>query len=352
LFSDVHELLRRRLAQLDSVITAMLFAIFASWLSPVLPMAPILSIFAPAGSPKNLTLQLLALLFRHPLRLTGLKRGDLLRVPMSLQPTLILDEPDLRPAMQSILQASAHRGSYVSNGDGVQDLFGPKIICSRKPHFGTELEAEVLRVALIPASGQVPILDQKEQESLAEEFQARFLGYYLRSFGNVQIPKFDVSDLAQPIQELARAFGAAVVGDEDLQSKILPLLKVKDEEIRADRASALESVVVEAGLFFIHQGGSSTVRAGSAAKKVEAIFKGRGSDQKVSPEQVGWAWKRLGIPSGRINRAGNGIELTVATSRLIHQLAISFGVRAIQGGLRTDCRYCGELEAMIAQSKT
>jgi hypothetical protein len=349
LFTDVHDFLRRHLAQLDSCITAMVFAIFASWISPVLPMAPILSIFAPAGSPKNLALQLLALLCRRPLRLAGLKRGDLLRVPMSLEPTLLLDEPDLQPAMQSILQAGAHRGSYVSSGDRMQDLFGPKIICSSKQLLGTELEAEVLRVALIPASGQVPVLDKKAQEEVAEEFQARFLGYFLRNFSRVQIPNFDVSDLALPIQDLARAFGAGVVGDEDLQAKILPLLKVKDEEIRSDRASAFDSVVVEASLFFIHQEGWSKVRAQSAAEKVEAIYKGRGSDQKVSPESVGWAWKRLGIPSGRINKAGNGVELTVQVCRLVHRLAFSYGVRAVQSGFRSGCRYCDELESESGQ---
>jgi hypothetical protein len=295
---------------------------------------------------------LLALLCRRPLRLAGLKRGDLLRLPMSLQPTLLLDDPDLQPAMQSILQAGAHRGSYVPNGDSMRDLFGPKIICSRKPLLGTELETDVLRVSLIPVSGQLPILDKKAEEEIADEFQSRFLGNFLRNFSRVQVPNFDGSDLALPVQALARAFGAAVVGDEELQAKILPLLKVQDEEIRSDRASAFDSVVVEAGLFFIHQGGWSKVRAESTAEKVEAIYKGRGSDQKISSESVGWAWKRLGIPSGRINRAGNGIELSVATSRLIHRLAISFGVRAIQGGLRSECRYCRELESMIVQSKT
>src|SRR5579862_3050312 len=344
LFTAVHKLFSSRLGQLDSCVTAMVFAVFASWMSPLLPMAPILSIFAPAGSPKDSALQLLGVLCRRPLRLAGLKRGELLRVPMSLQPTLLLDETDLRPAMQSILEAGTQKGSYVPSSDGMRDLFGPKIVCSRKPLLGTELEAHALRIALIPVSEPLPILDTKVQEDLAEEFQARFLGYFLGNCGSVQIPKFDVGGLAPPFQGLARAFGAAVVGDEELQAKIIPLLSVQDEEIRSNRASAFDSVVVEAGLFFIHQGGWSKVRAESTAEKVEAIYKGRGSDREVSPESVGWAWKRLRIPSGRINRAGNGIELTVPTCRLIHQLAISFGVRAIQGGPRDDCRFCRELE--------
>src|SRR5580700_8168699 len=111
----------------------MVFAIFVSWFSPVLPMAPIISIYAPAGTPKNLVLQLLSLFCRRPLRLIGLRRGDLLRVPMSLRPTLLLDEPDLKPAMEAILLSSSQRGTHIPSGRGMQDLFGPKIICSRNP---------------------------------------------------------------------------------------------------------------------------------------------------------------------------------------------------------------------------
>jgi len=159
-------------------------------------MAPILSIFAPPGTPKNRALQLLDLLCRRPLRLAGLGRGELLRIPMSLHPTLLLDEPVLKHAMQSTLQAGAHRGCYVSTGNGMRDLFGPKIICTRKPIVGTELEADVLRVALIPVARQLPSLDQKTGKEIAEKFQARFLSYFLRNSGGVQIPNFKGSHLS------------------------------------------------------------------------------------------------------------------------------------------------------------
>jgi hypothetical protein len=349
LFTDVHGLLRRHLGQLDSCITGMVFAIFVSWLSPALPMAPVLSIFAPPGSPKDLTLQLLSLLCRRPLCLAGAKRSDLLRVPMSLQPTLLLDEPDLQPAMQAILQAGTYRGRCVPAGDGVRELFGPKIICTRKPAQGAELEAVGLRVALIPASGQLPFLDENEQREIADQFQARFLGYFLRNCGRAQVQKCGVSDLAQPLQDLTRAFGMAVSGDDELLARILPLLKIRDEEMRSDRAGAFDSVVLEAILSFIHQGGWSKVRMDGIADRVSAIFKGRGFDEAPSPERVGWAVKRLNIPSGRINRAGNGIELTEATRRLVHELAFSYGVRAMQAALPGECQSCRELRSAVEQ---
>src|SRR5271170_5634014 len=352
LFTDVHRLLRDHLGQLDSCITAMVFTIFAAWLSPVLPMAPILSIYAPVGSPKNLTLQLLSLLCPRPLCMAGVKRSDLLRMPMKLRPTLLLAEPDLQPAVRNILHASAHRGFYVPSGDGVRDLYGPKIIMTSKSPYIDSLEAEVLQIALIPVSGQRPPLDKKTTEQVAEEFQARFLGYFLQNFSAVPLPTFDVSDLAAPIQDLARAFGAAIIGDTELQAGILPLLRTLDEKIRADRACTSDAVVLEALLFFIHEGGSSKVRTDNIAEKVCAIYSGRGSDEQPSAESVGWAMRRLGIPSGRINRAGNGVELNVSTCQLIHRLAKSHGVRAMDGGLREECRYCRELERIIAQATT
>jgi hypothetical protein len=122
LFTDVHAVLRRCLRQPDQVVTALVFAVFVSWLSPALTMTPIISIFAPLGSPKNIALQLLDLLCRRPLRLVGVKRGELLRAPMSIGPTLLLDEPDLQPNMQLLLQASARRGSHVLNGQGTRNV--------------------------------------------------------------------------------------------------------------------------------------------------------------------------------------------------------------------------------------
>ena len=344
LFTDVHALLRRHLAQLNPCITAMVFAIFASWMSPVLPIAPILLIFAPAGSPRNLVLQMLGMLCRRPLRLVGLRRADIVRLPMPLQPTLLLDQPDLRPEMQTMLQSSTHRGSRIIGSQGIAEFYGPKIICSRKLPQGTALETDALRIALIPVAGELPPLDKTAEVEITEEFQARFLGYFLRNSSRVQIPRFEMSQFSLPMQDLARAFGAALVGDDELQQKILPLLSIQDEEIRADRASAFDSVVLEAILSFIHQGGSKKVRSNELAEKVSAIHKGRGFDEESSPESVGWAVRRLGIPSGRINRAGNGIDLNASTCRLVHKLAQSHGVRAMQRGPLSTCRFCRALE--------
>ncbi len=352
LFTDVHDLLTRHLAQLEGCITALACAVFLSWMSPALPMTPVLWIFFPAGSPRNRVLQMLSLLSRRPVRIVGLRRGDIARLPMWLQPTLLLDEPDLRREMQMILQSSTYRGARTVSSHGLFEFYGPKIVCSHHLPHSTALGTEALKATLIPIAGQLPTLDQKIEEEIAEEFQARFLGHFLRNAANAQSANFDATRFTLPIQDIARTVSAAVMGDGDVQKRILPLLAAQEEEVRADRAGTCDAVVLEALLFFIHAGGWSKVRTDKIGEKVNAIFKGRGSDQQLSAESIGWAIRRLGIPSGRIARAGNGVELNVSTCQLIHKLAQSHTVRAMDDGLRSDCHYCRELEAMVAQATT
>jgi hypothetical protein len=272
------------------------------------------------------------------------------RLPWSLGPTLLLDEPDSKSAMQAILRASSERGMHVAAGDGLVDPFGPKIIVSSWPLHDASLEGNLLRIVLTPISGNAPPLEKREEEEIAEKFQARFLGYFLRNFSRVQVPNVDVSELALPVQGIAQTLGSAVVGSKELQAKILPILALQDEEARAARACSLDSVVLESILFFIHVGGWSKVRTQHVAEKVTEIYQGRGSNRTdVSAETVGWAMRRLGIPTGRLNKSGNGVELTEELCRLVHRLALSYGVRAMQSGFRPGCRYCQELELAASQ---
>jgi hypothetical protein len=344
LFGDLHTFLAGRSGQPDSCITPLVFAVLASWLCPVLPIAPIVSIFAPPGSPKTRILQLLEMVCRRPLCIAGLTRSEMLRLPWSLGSTLLLDEPEPKPAMQAILRASSQRGMHLMARRDILDAFGPKILISSTPENGLSVEDNALRVALIPISGVLPAIEKHVEDGTAEEFQARLLGYFLRNFNNLVVPKFDVSHLRQPLQLLAQTLGSVVVGDEKLQAKILPIVAIQNEEQCAESARSLDSVVIEALLFFVHEAQQSRVRAQEVAEKVSLIYEGRGFQRTVSAESVGWTIKRLRIPSGRIDRAGNGVELTADVCRQAHRLALAYGVQAIQSGVRQTCRFCEEFQ--------
>jgi hypothetical protein len=326
LFGDLHAFFTSHSGQLDSCVTPLVFAVFASWLSPVLSIAPILSIFAPPGSPKTRILQLLEMVCHRPLCIASLTRSEMLRLPWSIGSALLLDEPEPKPAMQAILRASSQRGMHLVARRDILDAFGPKILISSTHENGLSVEDNALRVALIPISGVLPAIEKHVEDEIAEEFQARLLGYFLRNFNNVVVPKFDVSHLRQPLQLLAQTLGSVVVGDEKLQAKILPIVTIQNEEQCAESARSLDSVVIEALLFFVHEGQQSKVRAHEVSEKVSLIYEGRGFQRTVSAESVGWTIKRLRIPCGRIDRAGNGVELTADVCRQVHHLALAYGV--------------------------
>ncbi|MFY9529754.1 MAG: hypothetical protein WBC04_21760 [Candidatus Acidiferrales bacterium] len=153
LFEATENLLTRYLDQPKPAITKLVSGVFASWLPEFLRLSPVLWIIAPVGSPKHVALQLLSLICRRPLLLADVGRGDLRSLPMWLQPTLVLDEPVLRPAMQRTLYSSSHRGMNTPSGQRLLNLFGPKVVCSDAPPSYAPLESEALRVVLVPVAG-------------------------------------------------------------------------------------------------------------------------------------------------------------------------------------------------------
>ena len=64
----------------------------------------------------------------------------------------------------------------------------------------------------------------------------------------------------------------AALGDAELQARIVPLLKMQREELRADRACTLQSLVLEALLSFLPEGGWSKARTENVAQRVAAFL--------------------------------------------------------------------------------
>src|SRR5580704_6449528 len=95
-------------------------------------------------------------------------------------------------------------GRPVMSSHGLLEFYGPKVIISHKLSGGVAPQNEAIRAALIPVTGQLPTLDKKMAEEIAEDFQARFLGHFLRNAGNAQSAKFDASQFTLPIQDIAQ----------------------------------------------------------------------------------------------------------------------------------------------------
>ena len=340
LFDDVCRLITRFNDLAERFVLQVAHFNFGTWLVDRVPVAPFLSIVAPATAPSGALLQLLALLCRRPLLLGELGSSGLCTLPMQFRPTLLVDAVRLSAPVQRLLRASNSQGVYVPGRGRVLDLYCAKAVCSQEPLCDPSLVGLALQIALAPTRQQLPILDWEASEKIADEFQAKGQMYRLKNYHNVCAPSIDVGGLTAPMQSVARSLAACVVGDEELQSRVVPLLQQQDREIRVERSAGLESVILEALLFCCHDGNRSAVREAELAEITNTILARRGHSLQISAETVGWKLKALGFHTELIGSGGKGLYLLDENRARIHKLARDYGVRSVQQGPMKMCPQC------------
>jgi hypothetical protein len=311
-----------------------------TWLVDRVPVAPFLSIVAPPTAPSLPLLQLLALLCRRSLLLGEVSPAGFCTLPVHLRPTLLVDAVELGAPVQRLLRASNSQGAYVPRGGKALDLYCPKVVCSQEPLDDPSLIGLALQIALAPTSQRLPVLDGQVSAQVAEEFQAKLLHYRLTNHGNVCTPEIDVQGLTAPTQGVARSLAACVVGDEELQSGVVPLLLQQDREIQVELSAGLQSILLEALLFCCHDGNRSSVRAAELAEITNTILAGRGQGLQISAGTVGWKLKSLGFRTEAIGSGGKGLYLLDEIRTRIHTLARNYAVPSVEKGSANQCPHC------------
>ena len=343
LFDDVCRLVTHFTDLSEKFIAHAGYFIFGTCLVDCVAVAPFLSIVAPATAPGWALLRLLALLCRRPLVLGELSPASLCTLPMQLRPTLLVDAVSLSAPLQRLLRASNSQGLYVPRGGKPLDLFCAKAVCSQEPLDDPSLVGLALQIALAPTRRELPLLDREVSERIAGEFQSKLLMYRLANLPKVSAPAFDVGELTAPMQDLARALGACVVGDDELQLRVVSLLREQDRGLRVERSTGLRAVLLEALLFCCHEEDRSAVMSGELGEIVNTIWAGRGDSQRTTPESVGWKLRALGLQRESISGTGNGLRFTNEMRARIHELAWADDILSVRRGGKQGCRHCEEL---------
>lgn len=337
LFNEIRSLLAGYCDLPQRFLLQLVYFIFGTWLVDRLPIAPFLSIVAPAAAPRSVLLQLLALLCRHSLLVTTENPVGLWTLPMHLRPTLLLDAAELSVPVQKFLRASSSQGTHCPQRGQALDLYCAKAICSPEPLRDPALASFALQISLAPSRRELPVLSDEDSRQIADEFQAKLLMYRVKSYFDVRPPELDVAGLTAPTQSLARSLAACIVDDAKLQAKLVPLLRQQDQEFPVERSAGLESVILESLLSCSHEKGRSTVRAAELAGVANTVLNRRGETLRISPEIVGRRLKSLGFRTEPIGSMGNGLWLLGEIRARIHSLAHEYGVQA---GIEDGCTYC------------
>ena len=314
------------------------YFILGSWLPDLLPIAPLLCIVAPLGVAKAQLLRLLPIFCRRPIMVAEVTPAVFSRLAI-LKPTFIFDEPTVsRPAARLLYTTNNYR-NFASGNGRLMDAFSAKVICSQDPLGDPLLASQALEVALSPAERRVPFLEDSVCEKIADEFQSKLLQYRLANLARIRTPTFDVSELAVPMQDVARAMGACVVDDIELQLGVVRLLRERAQGVLLDPSAELGSAILEGLLFCCHEG-RLQVLSGELADIVNLIWEKRGEGCKTTPEKIGWKLRALGLRTESIGSSGKGLRFTEAVRARIHTLAKAHGVPSLRQAAQSECAHC------------
>jgi hypothetical protein len=327
LFDQIRKLLASYHDVPDRTLLQIVYFIFGTWLADCVSSAPFLWIVAPVTAPRRMFLQLLALFCRHSLLLTAENPAGLWSLPMQWRPTLLLDATELNVPVLKFLRASNSQGVHFPRNGQALDLYCAKAVCSPEPLRDATLASAALQITLPPARSELPAWSVDASDRIAKEFQAKLLMYRINNYAKVRPPNFHLVGFTAPTQNLARSLAACIVGDDQLQAGLLPLLHEQDQEFQVERKAGLESVILEALLSCCHEKGRTTVRAAKVAEIANMILAKRGESLQISPEVVGHRLRSLGFRTEPIGSSGKGLWLLGDVCGAIHKLAPEYGVQ-------------------------
>lgn len=345
LFAEISGLISRTQVG-DGVAKALSFFVFATWLDEYLPVAPFLWIVVPPTAAVEPLLQVIHLLCRRSLVLSDISAARFRFLPVDLRPTLIMEVYQQSRQVLNFLRASKRHGALIAADGEAVDAFGARIVFAPEPPRDPASAGFPLELVLPPTRQYIPLMSSSEAEHIGEEYQAELLQYRILNWAKVSTPAFDLNQFTVPVRETAYSLAASIVDDDELQSQIVPLLKPLDAEIRVDRTSLLASIILEVILARCHTASGKYFAVGDLTKDANTVLRGRGEMLEVSPEDIGWALRGLGLHTDFMPGGRKALILLDDVRKKVHNLAAAYGVRMLRElPEKVDCSLCATLKA-------
>ncbi len=342
LFEDVRGLIAKYTGLGGNEASLAAFSVLASWFVDRIETPICLSIVGPQSTQGRQLFRLLGCLYRRALLLSDLTLAGVHSLPIALRPALFIERCEPNEELQKLLRTSSDRDTYVPRNGRLVNLCCAKVICSEEPLYDDPTGGNFIEIPVTPTCESLPILDQRAQQQIADEFQPKLLMFRLRNYRQVADSDFDVAHFAPPVRELARSLGACMGDEPELQAAIAGLLAAQNELVQSERAIDLNAIVVGAMLSFCHEAKKESVHVGAITAQVNKMLEQHGEILEWQPRTVGHKLKALGLPTRRLNAAGRGILLLDAVRQRIHKLAWTYQLPAAHGNA-TSCRHCREL---------
>jgi hypothetical protein len=351
LFDKISSLISRVTQAGEALVQLSSFFVFATWVGDTLPVAPFLWIVSPPTTSSAPLEQVLGLLCRRALVVSSSSLGEFYSLTGDLHPTFLTKVFQPTRRFLDLLSKSTRRGALMAAGGKAIDATCAKAVFAREPLRDSSSAGFPLELALSPTRNYIPLLDSSEAQQIAAEFQAQLLRYRLRNLAKVGAPEIDLSQFTVPVQEIAYSLGACIVGDDELQARIVPLLEPVDAEIQVTRASLLPAFTLEVLLARCHGTTGRYFPVTDLTGDLNTLLRGRGETLEVSPENTGWTLRALGLHTNFISGGRKGLVLTNELREKIHDLAAGYGVQTLRApSAKIECAWCAALKLPWAQA--
>ena len=342
LFSELQDTFEQYLGFSRSSEAGVMFWVLTTWFCDCLSIPPTLWAQGAELDLATRFFQLLHCVCRRPLRLTGVNRANFLTLPFDFRPVLLMNQSGLPIRLQELFCESNSRGSVVLGNRG--QAFD--VTCSKAIFLGMwgtppPPDAGNFHIALYPADHELPLLDERTLNAIADYFQPRLLQYRLDCAKAVRESQFVVSDLRLRTREFARILGACIQGDPDLALQAVAVARSQDEI--ANRCTLDHAII---GVLWprVHSNPTSVSTAkmkigAHLTPELNTYLRGCGETCEYTPEEVGKRVAKLGL-SRKPTNAGTVLLLDRETTLRVHALARGYGMdKSVPG-----CPDCGRIE--------
>lgn len=326
----------------ENLVSLAAYSVLASWFVDCTATPVCLSIVSPRPGQGSQLTRLLGCLYRRALLLGQTTLTGICSLPLDFQPALLIENGKCDGQLLKLLRPLNAHDAYVPWKGRLINVCGAKVVCTEESLPGDLLGAGFTEIHVPPARRSLPILDQRAQQQIAEEFQPQLLMYRLRNYHRVSVSEFDAPDLTSPVRNIARCLGASVPGEPGLQGEIAPLLQGQSDQILLKCETDLDLVVIEAMPGLCHEKERQSFHVAEVSNNANKILERRGELLEMNPWMVGRKLNRLGISTTKLDSAGRGALLVNTMRHHVHNLAWERKVSTIYDHAE-QCSHCKSL---------
>ena len=317
--------------------------VFSTWFPDRLSLSPGFAILGPADSEGVQLLRLLRCLCRRSMLLAEASHASLLSLPLQLSPTLLMNRPMLTRPLRSFLSMSNRRGLGTVKRGKVLEVCCPKAAYFGMDAIPQDIASVMIQVPLSATTPKMSPLGEGALNTITLELQGKMLAYRLTNYSRIRLSDLRGVNFTDQTRELAINLAACIVDDAGLAGGVVPLLKEQDDHVRGQPDRKLDAAILGAVLACLHEKKSDRVQVKEITALANTLLRTQGEIVEYRPEEVGHRLDGFSLWRTRQNE-GMFLLLGRDTSRLVHRLALGYGVGwdVNSAGGCPDCQLLGE----------